>query len=197
MAIVRPEIKSSSGGNKFYGICECNIVGYEDKSSKFDWADIFIEVEVQLKDSEYTKRMQICGQLERAGDEVTGGSVLNRMYKFFDIIDCKAGVNLKGEFEQEDSTPILDIAEYLNNNFVHAGDKCPFMCYVYKSEPKDGGQSYTRVLPRLVLNTDAGLKDLESYVVFMKQKGHLKEVDPNAVTDKDQVSLSNGALNNL
>ena len=193
--MVKP--KMSSGGNKFYGICECNIVGYEDKSAKFEWADIFIEVEIKLKDSEYTKKMQICGQLERTGEEVTGGAVLNRMYKFFEAIDCKAGINLQGNFEDEDGTPILDITKHLNENFAHKGDLCPFMCYVYKSEPKDGGQSYTRVLPRLVMNTDAGKADLESYVAFMKTKGHLKEVDPNAVTDKDQVSLANGALNNL
>ncbi len=197
MALVKPKMSTGGGGNKFYGICEASIVGYEDKSSKFDWADIFIEVEVKLKDSEYTKKMQICGQLERVGEDVTGGSVLNRMYKFFEVIDCKAGINLKGEFEEEDGTPILNIAEYLNNNFAPKSDLDPFMCYVYKSEPKDGGQSYTRVLPKLVMNTEAGKKDLESYVAFMKQKGHLKEVDPNAVVDAEQVSLANGALNNL
>ena len=105
MAIVKPKI--SSGGNKFYGVCEATIIGYEDKSAKFDWADVFIEVEVRLKDSEFTKKMQICGELERTGEEVTGGSVLNRMYKFFDAIDCKAGINLKGDFEDEDGTLIL------------------------------------------------------------------------------------------
>ena len=195
MAIVKP--KMSSGGNKFYGVCEATIIGYEDKSAKFDWADVFIEVEVRLKDSEFTKKMQICGELERTGEEVTGGSVLNRMYKFFDAIDCKAGINLKGDFEDEDGTLILNIAEYLNKDFTHKGDLCPFMCYVYKSQPKDGGQSYTRILPRLVMNTDAGKKDLVSYVAFMKQKGHLKEIDPNTVVDAEQVSLSNGAINNL
>ena len=106
MAIVRPKT-STGGGNKYYGICEANIIGYTDKSTNFHWADIFIEVEIKQKDSDYTKKLQIAGSLDRDSDgKVSGGSVLNRMYKFFDVIDCKVGVNLEGNFEDEDGTPV-------------------------------------------------------------------------------------------
>ena len=53
MALFKP--KQTSGGGKFTGICETHIVGFKDRSDEFDWADIFIEVDVGIKDSEYTR----------------------------------------------------------------------------------------------------------------------------------------------
>tara|TARA_R100000152_G_C6781505_1_gene216127 strand:- start:2080 stop:2676 length:597 start_codon:yes stop_codon:yes gene_type:complete len=198
MAIVRPK-SSSGGGNKYYGICEANIIGYTDKSANFHWADIFIEVEIKQKDSDYTKKMQIAGSLERDSDnKVSGGSVLNRMYKFFDVIGCKAGVNIDGHFELEDGTPILDIAEYLNENFVHESEQCPFLVYVYKSIPKPNEtQSYTRVVPKIHLNTQKGMEQMENDIAYMKKQGIIKEIDPNVKPNDQQVNLSNGALDNL
>ena len=198
MAIIRPKT-STGGGNKFYGICEANIVGYTDRSTNFHWADIFIEVEIKQKDSDYTKKLQIAGSLDKDSDgKVSGGSVLNRMYKFFDVIDCKAGVNLDGHFEDEDGTPILDIAEYLNKNFVNSGDLCPFLVYVYKSVPKPNEtQSYTRVVPKIHLNTEKGMEQMKNDIAYMKGKGLIKEIDPNVQPAEKQVNLGNGALDNL
>lgn len=49
MAIFRPESGSSSN-NSFYGICEVAIIGFEDRSSEFKWADIYLDIEVKQKE---------------------------------------------------------------------------------------------------------------------------------------------------
>ena len=108
MALFKPK-GSSSGGNKFTGICELGIVGFIDKSADFDWADIFIEAEVKIKESEYTRTIKIKGSLEKDNKrKVSGGSVLNRLYKFFADIGCTAGINTKGEWQDDSGNPIVE-----------------------------------------------------------------------------------------
>ena len=47
MGIIRPTSKSSNETSNFYGVCEIAMLGFKDTSEKFDWADIYLEVEVQ------------------------------------------------------------------------------------------------------------------------------------------------------
>ena len=55
MALFRPTPKpTEGGGDKFTGICEVGLVNVKDRSSEFDWADIYLELELALKDSKYT-----------------------------------------------------------------------------------------------------------------------------------------------
>ena len=179
MALFKP--KQSSGGGKFTGICETHIVGFKDRSDEFDWADIFIEVEIGIKDSEYTRNLRIRGSFDKDDKgNITGGSVINRMYKFFGDIGCSAGVNVKGGWEAEDGTPIKDIAKYLNDN--HAGNPLPgtdvdltHVGYVYKEENKKTGKAYNTVHYRLFENNSTGKVDLASHVKWMKTNGYLKE----------------------
>ena len=119
MAIFKPE----SNGNyaDFLGICEFAIMDFKDKSADFDWADIFIEVTVKQKGSDYDRPLQIKGSLERKGGIVTGGSVLKRMYHVFDQIGCSAGINVQGEWEDGDGNKIeekkaVDKDEVLKGN---------------------------------------------------------------------------------
>ena len=102
MAIFKPEGTSSFGN--FTGICEFGILEFTDKSGTFDWADIFLEVKVKQKDSDYDRTLQIKGSLEKENGKITGGSVLKRMYHFFDQIGCGAGINVDGEWEDVDHT---------------------------------------------------------------------------------------------
>lgn len=96
MAIFKPEIKESTGGNKFTGICKFAIINFEDKSGMFDWADLYLDVEVKQEHSDYSRKLQIKGSYEKdSAGNITGGSVLKRLYTFFDAIGCKAGVNVK------------------------------------------------------------------------------------------------------
>ena len=65
MGIFRPETSESNGaGNKFTGVCKFAIVDFEDKSGMFDWADLFLEVEVKQEHSDYTRKLQIKGSFE-------------------------------------------------------------------------------------------------------------------------------------
>ena len=179
MAIFRPEMSS---GSSFYGICEIALNNFEDKSSQFDWADIFINVTVNQKGSEYTRDIKIAGSLERdGGGNITGGSVLKRMYVFFDAIGCKAGLNVKGEWEDAEGKPIEDIASYLNTHFAQvampdAGLDYNYLAYIYKEKPKkDGDKAWTRVYHKIYGNSDSNKAKLEADVKWLKDKGVIKE----------------------
>ena len=67
MAIFRPQGGTSSGNN-FYGVCEIAILNFEEKSSEYKWADIYLDIEVKQKGSDYTKQLRIAGDLERSPD---------------------------------------------------------------------------------------------------------------------------------
>lgn len=200
MALFKPKsVMSDGSGNKFMGICEMGIVSFTDKSADFDWADVFIVAEVAIKDSDYNREVKIRGSFDKdSKGNITGGSVLNRIYKFFGDIGCSAGVNVKGKWETEDGTAIKDIAKYLNDN--HGGDPLPgadpdlnYVGYVYKEPNKKTGKSYNTVHYRLFPNTSAGKVDLSSHVKWMKTNGYLKEATATATipTPNNEVGLPN------
>ena len=100
MAIFKPEVKEFSGDNKFLGVNQFAIIDFEDKSGMFDWADLYLEVEVKQEFSDYTRKLQIKGSFEKdSKGKITGGSVLKRMYTFFEAIGCSAGLNVDGKWE--------------------------------------------------------------------------------------------------
>ena len=202
MAIFRPESGSSSN-NSFYGICEVAIIGFEDRSSEFKWADIYLDIEVKQKGSDYTKQLRIVGDLEKANGKISGGSVLKRLYNFFDIIGEKAGLTVDGKWETEDGEEIHDIARYLNQK--HASEVMPdtdpdfnYVAYVYKEKPKQkGGKVYTRVFHRIQTNDDNGKKQLDSDVKWFKDKSFLKEASDEDVTPTQNVEMSSEGIGNL
>ena len=74
MAIFKPEMKESTGGNKFTGICKFAIINFEDKSGMFDWADLYLDVEVKQEHSDYSRKLQIKGSFEKdSSGNITGG----------------------------------------------------------------------------------------------------------------------------
>ena len=195
MAIFKPETNSSP--ISFLGAIEVGILGFKDKSSMFDWADVFIEVELSVKNSEYSNRMSICGRLDKdAEGKITGGSVLKRMYNLFDILNCSAGLNINGTFEDEEGKEIEDIGAYLNNRFKT--DKHDFVAYAYKKKPKKAGDKvYTEVYPKLYLNTPGGTAQCEKDIAWLKGKGYIKEADASDMPQKSDTPLADTALNNL
>ena len=204
MAIFRPQ-GSSSTGNSFYGICEIAILGVEDKSSNFEWADIYLDVEVKQKGSDYTKQLRIAGELEKdTNGKISGGSVLKRMYNFFDIIGEKAGLTVDGNWEDEDGNAIDNIASYLNQRHVASvmPDTEPdfnYLAYVYKDKPKEkGGKVYTRVFHRIQNNDEKGRQSLASEVKWFKDKGFIKEATEDDIsTPKQNVEMSSEGIGNL
>ena len=187
MALFRPKASSSGGGNsKYTGLCEMGIIGFTDKSSQFDWADIFIEVEVGIKDSEYSRHIRIRGSFDKdEKNNITGGSVLNRIYKFFGDIECTAGVNLKGKWETEDGKAIKDMAKYLNDNHSDKLHSHPYLGYVYKELNKKTQKAYNSVHYRLFPNNSTGKLDLSSHIKWMKTNGYLNEAPANLEAPKN------------
>ena len=192
MALFKPAAKESSGNNsKYTGICQLGIVGFKDRSSEFDWADVYLEVEVAVKDSEYTRNIRIKGSFEKdVNGTITGGSVINRVYKFFGDIQCSAGINMQGKWESEDGTPINDIASYLNDNYSEnnmpgVDPEHKYVGYIYKELNKKTGSTYNVVHHRLFPNTSKGNVDLADHVKWMKSNGFIKEasVKPSGSTN--------------
>jgi len=192
MAIVKPSSTNSTGTNNFYGICDISILGFNDKSSKYDWADVYLEIDVKQKGSDYTKTIRLAGSLEKNPDgSVKGGSVLNRLYHFFDVLGCQCGVNTEGNWETSDGKPIDNIAKYLTENhsigFGNEPTDFPYLAYVYKEEPKQaGGKVYTRVHHKINVNSEEGRRKLSDDISWFKQKGFIKE----ASLDEPKVSSS-------
>tara|TARA_R110000824_G_scaffold69214_2_gene178333 strand:+ start:15178 stop:15777 length:600 start_codon:yes stop_codon:yes gene_type:complete len=199
MAIFKP--KSTGGGNKFLGICEVGIVGFKDRSDEFEWADLYLDVTVKPKESEYTRNIQIKGSFDKdTNGKIEGGSVLRRMYVFFEAIGCGAGLNVDGGWEDADGNEILDIASYLNENFSEItipGDdpRFDYLAYIYREQPKKSGdKSWTKVYHKMYKNLDGNSAKLQDDITWLKDKGVIKELDDSTSNDK---SMSEGALSNL
>ena len=196
MAVFRPKSAQHSG-SKFIGIQPVGIVEFTDESGKWDWADIYIRMTLKVEGSDFERAMKIAGSLDRDPEgNITGGSVLNRMYRIFDIIGCRAGVTVQGGWETHDGEEIKNIEKYLNDNFVSTGKfpdddpKFEYLAYVYKKRPsKPGGKVYEEVWPKLAANTVAGKRNITNDINFLTKKGHIKEA-----TADDVELISNGTV---
>ena len=119
MAIFKPKTTEFSGENKFQGVNQFAIIDFEDKSGTFDWADLYLEVEVKQEFSDYTRKLQIKGSFDKDDKGlISGGSVLKRLYTFFEAIGCSAGLNVNGDWEDEKGNKIiqLETVEYVTKN---------------------------------------------------------------------------------
>ena len=194
MAIFKPQSVSTPSG--YLGPIEVGIIGFKDRSAEFDWSDVFIEVELSVKNSEYTSKMAVLGRLDFDGDgKVAGGSVLKRMYNMFESIGCDAGLNLDAKFEDSDGKEISDIGDYLEKRFTNKGEK--YTVYAYKKKPKPGKKVYTEIYPRLYPLGDSAVAKCLSDVAWLKSKGVIKEADASDMPIKDDNTLATSALNNL
>lgn len=204
MAIFRPKGTTSSGSN-FYGITEIALMNFEDKSSDFEWADLYLDVEIKQKGSDYTKQLRITGNLDKdAKGKLTGGNALKRMYGFFDVIGEQAGMNVDGVWEDAGDNAIDNIASHLNQG--HAALVMPdqepeynYLAYVYKEKPKTpGAKVYSRVFYRIQKNDKDGRRKLEEDVKWFKGKGFIKEAtETDMATPQKSVEMSSSGVGNL
>ena len=203
MAILRPvTTEFTNETNKFLGICKFAIMNFEDKSAMFDWADLFIEVEVKQEHSDYTRKLQIKGSFEKdSTGNITGGSVLKRLYNFFDAVGCSAGINVKGEWEDEEGTVIDKIEDYLADRFVAQSTaeykpvSYDYLAYFYKEQPKKpGAKSYTTVWPKVYSFSEDNQVKLKDDIDWLKGKGYLKELTDEV---KSAPSMTGSGLANL
>ena len=205
MGIIRPTSKGSNETSNYYGICDIAILGFTDKSENYDWADVYLEVDVKQKGSDYTKTIRLAGSLDRDPDgSVTGGSVLNRLYHFFDVLGVSAGINAQGAFETEDGKPIEDIAKYLSDNHSVGTEEptsFPYLAYVYKEKPKQtGGKVYTRVHYKINANSEEGRRKLTDDVNWFKSKGFIKEAkleEPKTTVEEMDEIFGSDAIGNM
>ncbi len=201
MAIFKPEVKEFSGDNKFLGVNQFAIIDFEDKSGMFDWADLYLEVEVKQEFSDYTRKLQIKGSFEKdSKGKITGGSVLKRMYTFFEAIGCSAGLNVDGKWEDEKGEEISDIVDYLSifrSNPIPGEDidNYPYIAYFYKEQPKKpGGKAYTTVWPKVYKSNDENKVKLKKDIDWLKGKGYLKELTD---AESNAPAMNEGGLANL
>ena len=201
MAIFKPEISYSDESNKFLGVCKFAIMNFENKSGTFDWADLYLNVEVRQEASDYNRNLQIKGSFEKENGKIVGGSVLKRLYTFFEAIGCTAGLNTAGEWEDEKGDKIENIAEYLNERFADTAmpdtgpDTYPYIAYFYKEQPKKpGGKAYTTVWPKVYRFSEDNQTKLTKDITWLKGKGYLKELT-DEVNDAPMISVD--GLSNL
>ena len=181
MAIIKPKIVSSINDKPgWLGVLPISINGFTDKSGEWDWAPIFISVEVMVEGSEYPRYVELAGDLEKdPNGNIIGGRVLTKLYKFFEIIGFDGGLTAQGTWEDGQGNPINDICEHLTQRFITGSpieNDYKYLTYVYQQQPKQvGGKIFTKCLPKIVQNNKEGKKDLEQHVSWMKSKGFLKE----------------------
>ena len=194
MAIFKPEGSTLSGN--FQGIVEVGIINFTNRAGEFDWADIFIDIELSVKNSEYSNKLSILGELERdTSGKINGGSVLKRMYRIFDALGCAAGMNIDGKFEDEHGNVIDSISEYLNERFLTKSED--YVVYIYKKKPKPGKKVYTEIYPRLYPIGEAAQKQMLDDVKWLKDRGVIKEADASDMPQQNDTPLADSALNNL
>ena len=200
--------KPSSGGNRYYGICNIGIKSFEDLSSKYEWADIYLSVIVRQKDSDYDKTMRITGKLDKDDKgNLTAAQgenrVINKIHHFFDVIGCEAGINLQGSWEDTNEKPIEDIAKYLNDNHGFEGmpeetPDCKYIAYVYKEKSKNGsGKVFTTIYPEIWLDTAAHRTKLQEKVSWMKAQGYIKEHTETESKSTNDLELASAGIDSL
>ena len=209
MAIFKP---AKGSGGSFFGILPAALIDIVDRSDdkkddgtkRFNWADIYLDVEFEPKGSQYTRKMQIAGSFERdSNGKITGGSVLNRMYSFFDAIGFAGGVNLDGEWEDKDGNKIDDIEQVLKdycmeNPIVTNDSVYKYLIYVYKEQPRNGSDKvWTRVSNSIFLNKPGEQDKFSERINFLKSRNIIKEY--NGVTKETGkfTELSNAGIEAL
>jgi hypothetical protein len=187
MALVKPEIEATTV--QYTGILEVALWDFKDRSNEFDWADIFLSVELKPKKSEYHQFLEIAGRIDKDNNgDITGGFILKRLYRFFQLIGFTGGLNTKGEWEDADGNKITSIGSHLNERFQTGNPimepSYDYVAYSYKELPRKAGQkAYTKVHHRLEKNDAKGIATLEDHVQWMKRKNFIKEWVPELASN--------------
>ena len=192
MAIFRPQ--ATTGGGGVLGYQTAGIAGFESKVDQFDWADVYLVVNLKLENSQYEQPMNVAGSFDKEPDDtIKDCTLLRRLYYLFDAIGFDGGVTKDGGFEDAAGEPIEDICGYLEEHYAPTFPSEPSMdycVYLYKEWNDKEGKAYTRVVPKIVRNTEAEKQDFQGYINFCKGKGVIKEYDGNS--PKDSASSNSG-----
>jgi len=200
MAIMRSTSKGFSGS--WFGIKNCGIVEFVDKSDQFDWADIYIVIEMKIEGSKYTRPCKVVGSFEKDADnKIVDCPMLNKITHMTDALGWDGGVNQFGKWVDGDEKPIDDIAAWLTENFGQGEDPpLNYVCYVFREAGKDG-KVYTRVHNKFLTNKPGNSEKLLDYIKWLRKNKYIREVlvDDNepktnnqtSSVDMDGISVSN------
>ena len=184
------EVDETPSGDSWLGFQKASIIGVldlsEEKSKELDFADVYLECEVAIEGSEYTRFVTISGGLVRGADgTLEHNNTIKKVYDFMDVIGCKAGLDMKGNWVEQDGTPIPDMGAYLSANHTQTASeaKPDVYVFVYNKPAKAGAtmkdgkprKYYTNCYGKFWPLNAKGLKDGESFVKWMRSKGYLKE----------------------
>lgn len=195
----RPEEKKSfkNGDNPpWLGFQNAKILSFKDESSKYDWADVYLIIELKTAISEYPVKMQISGSFERdENDEILNNSLLKKFYSVADAIGFGGGFSPYGLWVTATDDNIENIETFLNNNYTDnsGAEIYPYTIYVYKAKVMDKQSNeekvWTRIVPRMAKSEDQKqMKNLESYVTWAKNNDVIvehKQEDTPDPWDKD------------
>jgi len=178
MAILRA--KTSSGSFNRFGVQTATVESFEDRSSQFAWADVYLVIEFAVEGSKYTRPCKVVGSFDSNPDGTIDGnsSLLRKITYMCEAFGFDGGVNQHGDWVDQDEKPIDDIVSYLTENYK--GSKCTI--YVFKERGKDG-KAYTRVHNKILKEQTGSDADLQGYIDWMKKNGYHKEVDPSETND--------------
>tara|TARA_R110000803_G_scaffold53048_1_gene108938 strand:+ start:8 stop:580 length:573 start_codon:yes stop_codon:yes gene_type:complete len=167
----RPDDMETSTGS-YLGIIPATITNFEDRTSEFDWADMFIDITLTSPNSQYPYTMSVLGSYDKEPNgDIKSCSLLKRAYNFFDSIGFEGGPDKTGAMVNKAGDVIENFEKHLHDNYLKQLANKTFFVYAYKEQAKNG-KLYTKVYPKL--GTDE--KDFEGYVNFLKSKNLIKEV---------------------
>ena len=172
----RPEEKVNPGS--WLGFKEANITRIVNKKYKHDALkklDVAISLDVETEGSKYPVELALFGNFDwESKNRIKSNGFLSALYRFFDTINFNGGVNIEGEWVDENDNKIDDIVEYLNDHIAKNTEQYPYYVYVYEEEGKNG-KSYSKVWRRIEKNNEEGRKSLQEYIDFCKNRGMLNE----------------------
>tara|TARA_B100000519_G_C14251144_1_gene442477 strand:+ start:1433 stop:2077 length:645 start_codon:yes stop_codon:yes gene_type:complete len=206
----RPQKEKTNNGKldgppPWLGFQDAKILSFEDMSSNYEWADVYLIIEIKTRNSEYSNKMRITGSFEKENDVIQDSSLLRKLYSLFDALNFGGGINKEGAWVTKVDEPITDIATFLNNNYTDTTDTeiYPFTVYVYKTEVtnKNTGEKnvYTRVDSRIARSDNPkSVADFKSYIEWAKKNEVIVEYNEkddldflkNAVEESKQSSHS-------
>lgn len=206
----RPQKEKTNNGKldgppPWLGFQDAKILSFEDMSSNYEWADVYLIIEIKTRNSEYSNKMRITGSFEKENGVIQDSSLLRKLYSLFDALNFGGGINKEGAWVTKVDEPITDIATFLNNNYTDTTDTeiYPFTVYVYKTEVtnKNTGEKnvYTRVDSRIARSDNPkSVADFKSYIEWAKKNEVIVEYNEkddldflkNAVEESKQSSHS-------
>ena len=198
MPLFKPEATTS--GASWLGYQVCGIDSFEDKSGTYDWAPMYLKVNLKLENSKYPQDFKIAGSFDKnPNGTIKDNTLLRKIYNLMEVLGDEAGVNAVGDWEINDR-PIPDIAVYLNDKYSPQAPEEPQMnnlIYIYEKFNQREGKAFNECAGRIYRNDEDGKTELEGYVNFMKGKGYIKEhvagevVKAHDNTDSEPWSQSN------